>query len=102
VRISIDDFGTGQASIGYLKDLPIDVIKIDRSYISGEGRTARDAAIASGMVVLANRLEANVIAEGIETKQQLKMARSWGANECQGFLFDKALAGKEFARRLTK
>ena len=102
VRISIDDFGTGQASIGYLKDLPIDVIKIDRSYISGEGRTARDAAIASGMVVLANRLEAKVIAEGIETKKQLKLARSWGADECQGFLFDRALDGTEFARRLTK
>jgi diguanylate cyclase (GGDEF)-like protein len=102
VRISIDDFGTGQAAIGYLKDLPIDVIKIDRSYISGEDRTTRDAAIASGMVALANRLDANVIAEGIETKKQLKLARKWGVTECQGFLFDAALSGEDFAARIVK
>ncbi len=102
VRISIDDFGTGQAAIGYLKDLPIDVIKIDRSYVSGAERTARDAAIASGMVALAERLDATVVAEGVETRKQLKLARRWGATECQGFYFDAALSGDEFARRFTK
>lgn len=99
VRISIDDFGTGQAAIGYLKDLPIDVIKIDRSYISGAERNERDEAIAAGMVALANRLDATVIAEGVETREQLEQARSWGVAECQGFLFSAAVSGKDFAKR---
>ena len=99
VRISIDDFGTGQAAISYLKNLPIDVIKIDRSYVSGPERSARDAAIASGIVALAERLDATVIAEGVETEEQLDLTRTWGAHESQGFLFSKAVPGDEFLKR---
>ena len=99
VRISIDDFGTGQAAIAYLKDLPIDVIKIDRSYVSGADSTDRDRAIACGMVALAQRLDATVIAEGVETDEQLDMLRSWGSHECQGFLFSPAIPGHEFCAR---
>ncbi len=97
VRISIDDFGTGQAAIAYLKDLPIDVIKIDRSYVSGSARNSRNEAIASGMVALARRLNATVIAEGVETDEQLQMLRDWGSHECQGFYFSGAIPGPEFA-----
>jgi len=96
VRISIDDFGTGQAAIAYLKDLPIDVIKIDRSYISGPNRSERDGAIASGMVALAQRLDATVVAEGVETLEQLNMLREWGSHECQGFYFSAAVCPEEF------
>ena len=99
VRISIDDFGTGQAAIGYLKDLPIDVIKIDRSYVSGAANSARDEAIASGMVALAQRLDATVISEGVETTDQLEMLRHWGSQECQGFLFSAAIPAVEFFDR---
>lgn len=99
VRISIDDFGTGNASISYLKDLPVDVIKIDRSYLSGTERTARDEALASGMVTLARRLQATVIAEGVETVAQLETLRAWGSEECQGFLFSAALPADEFVAR---
>jgi EAL domain-containing protein (putative c-di-GMP-specific phosphodiesterase class I) len=101
VRISIDDFGTGQAAIGYLKDLPVDVIKIDRSYVSGADRSAKDEAIASGMVALAQRLKATVIAEGVETREQFDMLRAWGSQECQGFYFCKAIPGDEFQARFT-
>ncbi len=101
VRISIDDFGTGQAAIGYLKDLPIDVIKIDRSYVSGEDRSERDEAIASGMVALAQRLDATVVAEGVETREQLHMLREWGSQECQGFYFCAAISGDEFQSRFA-
>jgi EAL domain-containing protein (putative c-di-GMP-specific phosphodiesterase class I) len=101
VRISIDDFGTGQAAIGYLKDLPVDVIKIDRSYVSGATRSRRDEAIASGMVALAQRLNATVIAEGVETAEQLDMLRSWGSQECQGFLFSPAVPAGEFLSRFA-
>lgn len=102
VRISIDDFGTGHASIAYLKDLPVDVIKIDRSYISGAARTSRDGAIASGMVALAERLQATVIAEGVETEEQLETLRSWGSQECQGFYFSPAVAADEFLARFGR
>jgi EAL domain-containing protein (putative c-di-GMP-specific phosphodiesterase class I) len=95
-RTSIDDFGTGQAAIAYLKDLPIDVIKIDRSYVSGADRSERDEAIASGMVALAQRLDATVVAEGVETREQLQMLREWGSHECQGFYFSKAVPAEEF------
>ena len=99
VRISIDDFGTGQAAIAYLKDLPIDVIKIDKSYVSGADSSDRDRAIACGMVALAQHLDATVIAEGVETSEQLDMLRSWGSQECQGFLFSPAVTGAEFCSR---
>ncbi len=101
VRISIDDFGTGQAAIGYLKDLPIDVIKIDQSYVSGAARSARDEAIASGMVAMAERLHATVIAEGVETTDQLQMLREWGSHECQGFLFSPAVPGDRFLEKFA-
>ena len=101
VRISIDDFGTGQAAISYLKDLPVDVIKIDRSYVSGVDRCAKDEAIASGMVALAQRLNATVIAEGVETEAQLEMLRQWGSQECQGFLFSPAVAPAEFLAKFA-
>ncbi len=101
VRISIDDFGTGQAAISYLKNLPIDVIKIDRSYVSGPERSARDTAIASGIVALAERLDAIVIAEGVETEEQLDLTRTWGSHEAQGFLFSKAMPGDEFLKRYS-
>lgn len=101
VRISIDDFGTGNAAIGYLKDLPIDVIKIDRSYVSGADRNARDEAIASGMVALAQRLDATVVAEGVETEEQLQMLRDWGSEECQGFYFSQGIPGDEFRARFA-
>ena len=99
VRISIDDFGTGQASIAYLKDLPVDVIKIDRSYVSGADRNARDGAIASGMVALAQRLRTTVIAEGVETREQLAILHGWGSQECQGFYFSPAVPGDDFIAR---
>ena len=102
VRISIDDFGTGNAAIGYLKDLPIDVIKIDRSYVSGAERNERDEAIASGMVALAQRLDATVVAEGVETQEQLEMLRAWGSQECQGFYFCAAVPGDDFFERFSR
>ncbi len=102
VRISIDDFGTGNAAVGYLKDLPIDVIKIDRSYVSGAERNTRDEAIASGMVALAQRLEATVVAEGVETREQLHMLREWGSQECQGFYFSPAVDADEFHARFGR
>lgn len=102
VRISIDDFGAGNASISYLKDLPADVVKIDRSYISGKGRSSRDIAIGAGMVALAKRLDAQVVAEGVETAAQHKMVREWGCDELQGFHFGKAMTPQILAEKLLR
>lgn len=102
VRISIDDFGAGNAAISYLKDLPADVVKIDRAYVSGEGRSSRDIAIGAGMVALAKRLDAQVIAEGVETAAQHKMVREWGCDELQGFYFGEATSPQQLAEKLLR
>ncbi len=102
VRISVDDFGTGNAAVAYLKDIPADVIKIDRSYVSGPGRTNRDEAIGAGMVALAKRLNTVVIGEGVETEAQLRRLREWGCDQFQGFHFAAALEADDFAARLRQ
>ena len=102
VRISIDDFGTGQAAIAYLKDLPIDVIKIDRSYVSGLSTSGRNETIAASMVALAHGLNATVITEGVESEEQLSKIKDWGSQEYQGFLCSPAVSGEEFTARFAR
>ncbi len=105
VKLSIDDFGTGDSAIAYLKDLPIDVLKIDRSYIAGLADDGKDAAIASAMIALGQRLKLIVVAEGIETEAQLSVLRELGCDAYQGFLSTKPLAPDAFAafvRRLRQ
>lgn len=97
VRLSLDDFGTGDSAIAYLKDLPIDALKIDRSYIAGLTVDRKDEAITSAMVALGQRLNLTVIAEGVETEQQLAILRKLGCNAFQGFLISKAVFADEFA-----
>ena len=102
VRLSIDDFGTGDSAIGYLKDLPIDVLKIDRSYISAMGSDDRASAMAAAMIVLGQKLGLQVVAEGVETRQQLAELRSIGCDAYQGFLQSKPLPANEFADWFNK
>lgn len=102
VRISIDDFGTGQAAIAYLKDLPIDVIKIDRSYVHGHNKSGRNETIAASMVALAHGLNATVITEGVESEEQLCKVKDWGSQEYQGFLCSPAVSGEEFTARFAR
>lgn len=100
VRLSIDDFGTGDSAIAYLKELPVDVLKIDRSYISGLTVNSKDEAIASAMVALGQKLQMRVIAEGVETPEQLDILRELGCDAFQGFLVSKPLAANDFAALL--
>ena len=101
VRISIDDFGTGNAAISYLRDLPVDTIKIDRSYISGPSATPRATAIASGMVVMARELNAQIIAEGVESDTQMTRVADWNCDESQGFLLAKPMSADEVLNLVT-
>jgi diguanylate cyclase (GGDEF)-like protein len=87
VRLAIDDFGTGYSSLTYLKQFPVDLIKIDRSFVAGVRTNASDTAIVRSVVELAHALGLRVVAEGVERLDQLEALRSFGCDVAQGFLF---------------
>lgn len=97
IRLSIDDFGTGDSAIAYLRDLPIDVLKIDRSYVAGLDENEKDAALVSAMVALGQRLNLKVVAEGVETREQLIALRELDCDVFQGFLVSQPLPADDFA-----
>lgn len=89
VRIAVDDFGTGYASLSSLKRLPVDVLKVDRSFVSGLEHDPADAPIVSAVLGLADALRLDAIAEGVETVSQLEALRTAGCPHVQGFLFSR-------------
>jgi diguanylate cyclase (GGDEF)-like protein/PAS domain S-box-containing protein len=91
VRIALDDFGTGHSSLGYLSRLPIDTLKIDRSFVVGMTENADDTSIVSSIISLAQTLRLNVVAEGVETENQAKLLRLLRCDQMQGYLFSKPL-----------
>ncbi|OGI50291.1 MAG: hypothetical protein A3B81_01540 [Candidatus Muproteobacteria bacterium RIFCSPHIGHO2_02_FULL_65_16] len=95
IHISIDDFGTGYSSLGYLKLFPIDVLKIDRTFVRDVTTNPDDAAIASAIITLAHSLGIQVVAEGVETKEQLAFLRSRRCDGIQGYYFSKPLPAGE-------
>jgi len=95
VQLAIDDFGTGYSSLSYLKRLPVDMLKIDRSFIKGLGINGQDHAIVRGILDLAGTLELTTTAEGIETDLQLSTIRGLGGQSGQGFLFARPLAADQ-------
>lgn len=99
ISIALDDFGTGYSSLSYLQKLPINTLKIDRSFVSNIAVNPDDAAISKAIVALAHSLELNITAEGVETKEQLDYLQSQGCHEVQGYYFSQPLPGdrlKEF------
>ena len=91
IRISIDDFGTGFAGFGYLRDLPVDEIKIDRSFVAGLGGQGFDAAIVGGIIHMARGLELRTTGEGVETEVQAQVLADLGCDQAQGFLWSPAV-----------
>ena len=85
IRLALDDFGTGYSSLSHLRQLPLDTVKIDRSFIQGIGHDATDAAIVQGVVALAKTLNLTVTAEGIEAPEQLSRLQALGCDLGQGY-----------------
>lgn len=102
VRLAIDDFGTGYSSLIYLKHLPVDIIKIDRSFVRDLVEHDDDLAIVSAIVALAKSLNLRIVAEGVEKAAQHRLLRDLGCDLMQGYLFGKPMERDEFERFLTQ
>ena len=102
VKLSIDDFGTGYSSLAHLKRFPVDVLKIDQSFVRDIAASDDDAALVGTIISLAHDLHMQVIAEGVETEAQLDYLRSRGCDEIQGHYFSRALPGNEVERLLRE
>ena len=99
VRVLVDDFGTGFSSLSYLRRLPVDAVKVDRSFVSGVGRSLQDPAIVTAIVDLARALRLDVVAEGVESDEQWAGLRRLGCTHGQGYLFGRAMDIAEVGRR---
>jgi diguanylate cyclase (GGDEF)-like protein len=101
VRLAIDDFGTGYSSLSYLRRFPINVLKIDQSFIRGLTRDSSDAALVSAIISLGKSLKLTIIAEGVETLEQLDFLKAHQCEEGQGYYFSKAVEPDAFVQYMT-
>jgi len=102
VRIAIDDFGTGYSSLSYLQRFPVNTLKIDRSFVGDIRADLGDASIINAIVAMARGLKLDLIAEGVETRTQLKYLRSQGCREVQGFIFSRPIPAAELKSLLQR
>jgi diguanylate cyclase (GGDEF)-like protein len=102
VRLAIDDFGTGNCAVAYLKQFPIDVLKIDQSFVRGVSNSPEDAAITSATIAMARQLGLRVVAEGVEDRGQMEFLLRHGCDEYQGYLFSPAVPPDAFALILRR
>jgi diguanylate cyclase (GGDEF)-like protein/PAS domain S-box-containing protein len=98
LALALDDFGTGYSSLAYLKKFPISTLKIDRSFVIGLPYEENDCAIARAIVTMAQQLRQEIVAEGVETAEQMAFLRDLGCDQLQGYLFSPAVSALEFAR----
>ncbi len=101
VQIALDDFGTGYSSLTYLKKFPLNILKIDKSFVSGLTNDLSERAIANAVATLGRDLNLNVVAEGVETKQQLECLRSLHCQEIQGYYFSPPLSANDASKLLV-
>lgn len=102
VRLSIDDFGTGYSSLSHLQRFPINMLKIDQSFVLGVTSSAANASITRAIISLAHSMNLSVLAEGVETHEQLAFLRGQGCDEAQGHFFGQPMPGEEFEKLLAR
>jgi EAL domain-containing protein (putative c-di-GMP-specific phosphodiesterase class I) len=101
ILLAIDDFGTGYSSLSYLHRFPLDTLKIDRSFISGADQAGDEMEIAKTIMPMASNLRLDVIAEGVETIEQVDLLKKLRCKYAQGYFFSKPLAAEEVAELLS-
>lgn len=101
-QVSMDDFGTGYSSLGYLKRLPIDIVKIDRSFVRDILADADDQAILAAIITMAHQLRLKIVAEGVESDEQTKLLQKMDCDLIQGFVISKPIPHEEFASRFLQ
>jgi diguanylate cyclase (GGDEF)-like protein len=101
VGISIDDFGTGYSSLSYIRRMPVNELKIDKSFVTGMAENENDALIVRSTIELGRNLGLRVVAEGVETRAVWEQLQSLGCHIAQGYYFGRSVSGEEFLRRLT-
>ncbi|WP_256080092.1 bifunctional diguanylate cyclase/phosphodiesterase [Massilia sp. YIM B04103] len=102
LALALDDFGTGYSSLAYLKKFPISTLKIDRAFVIGLPYEENDCAIARAIVTMAQQLRQEIVAEGVETPEQMSFLRELGCDQLQGYLFSQPVPGTDFERMLRE
>jgi EAL domain-containing protein (putative c-di-GMP-specific phosphodiesterase class I) len=102
VRLAIDDFGTGYSSLAQIKRFPIDTLKVDRSFVHSVVQDADGKAIIRAMIALSKTLSLTIVAEGVETEDQMNFLKEHACDEMQGYYFSKPIVPEEFADLLRK
>ncbi len=102
LSIAVDDFGTGYSSLSYLKHLPVDTLKIDRSFAADILNDSRDVAILKAIMSLCNDLKFKTVVEGVETREQAKLLSQLGCTVAQGFLYHKPMCAEEITEIISR
>ena len=95
IKLSMDDFGTGYSSLSYLRDYPFDILKIDRSFINGVTLNKSDCNLVKAIIAMSHSLGLVVVAEGVETKEQLTLLNELGCDVVQGYYYSKPIPAKQ-------
>jgi diguanylate cyclase len=100
IKVAMDDFGTGYSSLSYLQQFPFDILKIDQCFIQKINQNPKNAAIAQAIITMAHQLNLRVVAEGVETTEELTFVHENNCDEIQGYFFSKPITSEEFTQLL--